>query len=216
MSLFASTRADNAGPHTYAQSSYQYLNRSTRPELRLVREVCDSWYTSYPECGKADVRGRFTDKNDSNHFSAFFELFLHELFSRLGFTVTCHPDTPNEATTHHDFLVTSPTGGTFYLEAKVVEGNPTGKLTSEFNSPDIAEVLNHVRSPNFFIYPRIRHKPVAKPDAKPDAKHIRSVLEEHLQNLDPDTMLTSIRENYDYGGAGHVYRYSRGDWEIDF
>ena len=63
------------------------MNRSSWEGVRSIRDLLESWFSRYPKGHPADLRGRFRSADDSNHRSAFFELFLHEVLYRLA----CHP-----------------------------------------------------------------------------------------------------------------------------
>ena len=83
-----------------------------------MRSTLERWFAEYPEDAKKDLRARFR-KSDHNHDSAFFELFLHEVFQQLGLTPTVHPE-PSTGRGRPDFAITSRTGSTTYVEASVV------------------------------------------------------------------------------------------------
>lgn len=211
MALFDMVREEHTAPAGYAESSFQFLNRSTRPEIQRIRDVCEDWHSRYPETDKAELRTRFRDRNNNNHNSAFFELFLHELLLRSGYKVICHPETANETTTHPDFCVTSPTGIEFYLEAVVVTGKTEVEKSTQMRMNQAYDTLNHMNSPNIFLHIRIHGEPATPPSGR----KMREELERYLANLDPD-QIYDLRENYDYEEAEHVYRYDRDGWVIDF
>ena len=71
-----------------------------------------------PTCQRTiacDLGTRFRSPDDRQHVAAFWELYLHELFTRLGFAVRLHPTLPIE-TTNPDMLVERD-GDSFYVEA---------------------------------------------------------------------------------------------------
>jgi hypothetical protein len=74
------------------ESTFLYLNSSARVPMTAAREVLEQWFATYPDSGQVDLRARFRSPIDSQFKSALWELYLHELFSRLGFRLDPHPD----------------------------------------------------------------------------------------------------------------------------
>ena len=95
------------------ESAFPFLNRSAWPACHNMRSTLDRWFAEYPDDAKKDLRARFR-KSDHNHDSAFFELFLHEVFQQLGLTPTVHPE-PSTGRGRPDFAITSRTGSTTYV-----------------------------------------------------------------------------------------------------
>ena len=100
-------------------SWFERASRSSDAGWTKVHRTLDSWYSRYPD-QTGDLRSRLR-ANDQNRHSAFFELFLHELFLRAGLCVTVGPELPTRS--RPDFLVRGPTGHAVYIEATVVEGD---------------------------------------------------------------------------------------------
>ena len=69
------------------EPEFLYLICSARQEVSHIRDLLKVWFSRYPISAQADLCGRFRSPDDTPHRSAFFELFLHALFSRLG----CQP-----------------------------------------------------------------------------------------------------------------------------
>lgn len=107
------------------ESTFGYLNSSARTPMTAARAVFEQWFDSYPESGKVDLRARFRSPIDAQHQSAFWELYLHELFSRLGLTLEPHPEI-QASRNHPDFLVKEGDVAKFYLEG-IVAGLPSAK-----------------------------------------------------------------------------------------
>jgi len=67
-----------------------------------VRNQWDGWYSRFPDAS-GSLRSRFRG-DDHNHDGAVFELFLHELLTRLGLSVIFEPNLDDGRSP--DFLVT--------------------------------------------------------------------------------------------------------------
>jgi len=119
MRLFDNIVRSYLGPAQYAEPKFRYLNRSGRIEVDRIRQELERWFSRYPNAGKRDLRERFRSTSNSNHQSAFFELFLHELLLKLGCMVEIHPETNTGMRKRPDFLVKPPKVGRFYMEARL-------------------------------------------------------------------------------------------------
>ncbi len=73
------------------ESSFVYCNQSARPSVVVFREMIEAWFARVNEQGKDDLRERFRSSKEPNHMGSFFEIYLHELLSRLGFELQLHP-----------------------------------------------------------------------------------------------------------------------------
>jgi hypothetical protein len=161
------------------ESTFAYLNSSARAPMTAAREVLEQWFDSYPESDKADLRPRFRSPIDAQHQSAFWELYLHELFSRLGFTLEPHPDiagSPN----HPDFLVKEGDVAKFYLEG-IVAGLPSAKdVGAEARLAEVFDLVNKMKISEWFLHVEYR----GSPETPPSVKELRKQLESWLASLD--------------------------------
>lgn len=125
MTLFEQAIPDYNDYRPDTMPKAEYLLRSTRDPMQCVRNELEAWFSRYPEADKARMRGDFLSESDTQHESAFFELFLHEFLCCLGWSVQVHP--PVAGTTRMpDFLCTQ-NDASLYVEAKVA----TGRSVSE-------------------------------------------------------------------------------------
>ena len=116
--LFDDIQRTDHRPSTRGRSSFEFLNTSAWPACNNMRDRLEQWFERYPDSSKNDLRARFR-KRDHNHGSAFFELFLHEVFRRLGLSPEVHPES-QRGRGRPDFAVTSGSDGIAYVEANVV------------------------------------------------------------------------------------------------
>ena len=115
MRLFDQTPRDYQELQWYGESAFGYLNRSARPEMAEVRRVLKGWLSRYPEAERRRLCQDFRSRNDWQHYSAFFEVFVHELLLLLGGQPQPHPELGGTAK-HPDFPVES-SSGCHYVEA---------------------------------------------------------------------------------------------------
>ena len=105
-------------PAYRSEPDYEFLNRSAWPACENIRDVLECWFAGYPASHKEDLRARFR-KGDQNHAAAYFELYLHEVLSRLGLSPEVHPD-PETGRGRPDFAIAGVKESRSYLEAHVV------------------------------------------------------------------------------------------------
>lgn len=89
----------------HRETTFEYLDRSARPEMAVVRSQWNDWFGRYPDqpspssaVGKRlreALRSRLTARRERNQTEAFWELYLHESFLRAGARVLVREDTPD-------------------------------------------------------------------------------------------------------------------------
>lgn len=188
----------------YSEPEFSYLDRSPRIAAARVRRRLQRWYMRYPADERAGLRQRFRSRNNVDHYSSFFELFVHELLLRLGCDVQVHPELPNRRK-RPDFIFQSK-GRNAYLEASVVSGESRQKAAARARIDVVYDVLDRLESPNFFVGLHI----LGSPATPPDANAIMRFLRERLAALDPDEVAAAFAS----AGGGGVprWRYEDENW----
>ncbi|MCY3994376.1 MAG: hypothetical protein OXF50_24345 [Caldilineaceae bacterium] len=130
------------------ESSFQCLNQFDWPDGVRLRRNLETWFKRFPASEQKDLRGKFRSDSNQQHEGAFFELFLHELITRLGFATSAHPVIAG-VKTHPDFLICHE-GRSLYLEATMV-GQRSGPFTRSPNEQNVIDSLNTLCSPYFYI-----------------------------------------------------------------
>jgi len=209
LSLFDSIDWVDTGPAKHSEPSFEYLNRSGRPAAHETRNLLDKWFDRFPDNAGAELRARFRSPNDHQHFGAFFELYLHELLSSLGFTVELHPTLSKAETTHPDYLVLRSGKKVFYVEATIT-GVSEAEAAAKARESVVYDALDRMRSPNFFILIRVR----GSPTTPPDAKAMRRFLKRKLRDLDPDEMASRLQS----GGLSALpaWPFEHEGWRLTF
>lgn len=62
-----------------------------------VRRLLDEWLSRYPRERQRALREEFRSKRRGQHYAAFWELYLHEIFTRIGYAVAVHPRLPDSS-----------------------------------------------------------------------------------------------------------------------
>ena len=110
MSLFEELPG-RPGPMSPSETWYGFMCRSSDPVFARIRSLIEKWFAQFPTKRHKDLKARIRSGDDRQFLHAFWELYLYEMLSRLGYLVTLPPVTcPNP-----DFLVRTPEGS-FYLE----------------------------------------------------------------------------------------------------
>lgn len=182
MNLFDIRTRNDLGPRKNVDSTFDFLNRSSRPEYVRIRKQFEEWFAAYPEAAKSDLYGRFRSPIEHAHEGAQFELLLHALLSRLTATsVAVSASTP-------DFFVPS-AEIPFYVEATVVRLN-ADLLDDPPLEGAVFDAINELHSPNFFLFVdtagTLSRAPAAAIFLKP--------LTEFIASHDPDAV-TAITES---------------------
>jgi hypothetical protein len=209
MTLFDDITCLDQRPARENEPLFDYYNTSDRPSVAGIRTILETWFQRMPESGKTELRARFRSHTGSQHQSAFFELYLHELLCGMGFTATLHPNVPGNVRTHPDFLVLQDDMPCCYLEATLAV--PSGNETAEnARIAQVYDTLNAMESPNFFLAIRLRGAPATPPPAA----RLRRDLAQWLSGLDPDVLGQTL-ETLGLDGLPS-YEWSHDGWDLSF
>jgi hypothetical protein len=178
--LFDDIERTNLEPKWHSESTYEYLNLSARKPIRRVRFLLEEWFSKYPINYKKELKTRLSSQNDLTYLSAFFELFIYALFSKLGYEIDIHPDIPGEST-HPDFLVLKQEKPLFFLEATLAVG-PKENTAEEKRRNVVYDTIDKMESPNFFLEVKVN----SSSEKSPPGRKWRSQLKKWLSGLNPD------------------------------
>lgn len=118
MDLFSTKIATNK-----LSESFKHICKD--PKLAPVREVIQTWGRGLLQ--RSGEKTKFINEFQTTFNSALWELYLNEMFIRLGYSVDYTKDSP-------DFYVTTPSGYKFNVEAMVSDKPhkpPVGDIFSE-------------------------------------------------------------------------------------
>lgn len=179
--LFSVSRPPSESFASNTESTYAFLDRTTRPEFSAVRERLEQWFSRYPEAGRVDLAARFRSDN-THHRAAYLELFIHELLLHLGCSIEIHPPGVGRST-KPDFLATGPDGKRFYLEASVISGQSAQAKSAEAVMDQALDVFERIKSPNFTLGIAWDKNPTVPLSARAIARQV----EHWVATLDPDS-----------------------------
>jgi hypothetical protein len=209
MRLFDQVKRTALEPKGYLEESYSFLNRSAWPSLTLVRLILEEWFSRFPQSARADLAGRFISGSDSQHLSAFFELWSHELLRCSGCTtLEAHPEVAG-MDDRPDFLVRTRGGDEIYVE--VFCSHDRFPVPDSRNLKSVLEALTRLESPDFFINILSQHGVPATP---PPIRQLRAMLRRWLSQLDYERTRAVMQ-----AGSWQslpTCKWSWDGWEVEF
>ena len=199
--------ADDDGK-LHAEADFAYLNRSGRVEMSNARALVEGWFARYPAEHQRGLRSRLRS-DDIAFESAFFELYLNELLLTLGYALVVELRAGTKGKSP-DFLVTSPDGSSFYLEACVVSAKSKEEVAGERRANQVYDQIDKLVSPDFFIGIEIREHPMSPPPGR----EVRRFLTQKVASTSWEDMNAAM----DVGGLEALprWRFSDDSWEVDF
>lgn len=151
MIVFDDIERPGVEAHPYGESDFVYTNRSGREEAKKVRALIEDWLTRYPEDDRPSLVQRLRSPIDTAHRGAFLELLLHELFLRRGHNVIdFEPEIPG-TTKKPDFLMETPKGERYYLEAVLARGLTKEAQGAEQRLNSALNAIDSTSSPDHFL-----------------------------------------------------------------
>ncbi|MDZ5448634.1 hypothetical protein [Labrys sp. ZIDIC5] len=151
MSIFDDIARHDLAPPLANDTDFSYLNRSNRVEATRVRVLVDSWFERYPLEDRGGLAERFRSSINHQHKSAFFELFLHEFVLATGHRIIAIEPPLAHTRYRPDFLVESPGGGRFYLEAVLATGLSDRERAEQARLDTALALIDRADAPQHFL-----------------------------------------------------------------
>ena len=186
MKLFDDIEREPATSASNRYSAFVAVNQDGSPGEQDRRDKLESWFQKFPEDWQDDLRRRFRSKLHDAHESAFFELFMHELLTNLGFKVEVHPTLP-DSDDRPDFLACDGSK-CFYLEAATT-GAGFGPFTLTNREQEIIEELQKLTSSDFNLLIEITGELSRSIRKEPLRSTFNDLL---LQGHDPDDVKATM------------------------
>ena len=184
--LFENKERTNLDPAWYNENLYNYFDRSAREDISKIRFVLNEWLKDYPNDESEELKSRFR----KNFSSAFYELFIYELFKKQGFKIAVHPKIQNTSK-RPDFLIEK-NGLEIYIEAKEVQDKTSTETAEEKRLNHFYDSIDIIKSPSFSLS---IDELVFKTQRQPSTRNIIKLIEKELKKHDPDQILEQIKKN---------------------
>lgn len=205
MVLFDQKERENLRYAKNKHNSYQFYDGSARKEFTYVRERMNSWFSRYPSNHRRQLRSDFKAQFDS----AYFELFIHELFLKQGFRLEPHVNVGSSAKTP-DFLGIKD-GIELYIEAKVASDLSVKEVALNDRRNIILDAINEIPCRDFWlsIY-RIEFKTAENPKISAIKTYIQQMIGQRREELKD---IENYQNNPD---LIKEYSYLDDRFELDF
>lgn len=191
------------------ESLYAFLDRVDTPFWERVRVLLNDWFSRLPESEQRDIRGRFQSKTQRQAWAAFWELYLHELFLRLGFNIEHHPVLPSSSA-RIDFHLTG-NEQDFYVEAVIVAEPDEDDRANRLNAA-IRDAIDKIPSGDFFVFLEV---PRAGNSYPPFRRMIHE-LTAWLNTLDADAVTITGEQSAYIDASLPRFDWQSGDWKLEF
>jgi hypothetical protein len=178
-----------------AMSDYEFLKRCGRPECEKVRQVLENWFQRYPDHDSDELKSRFRSGEDSQFRSSFWELYLHALLLRLGYSVEVHPELETEEETKPDFRASPPDGKSIIVEAVAPRMQTEEPPEATQRKEVVLDTINKLSHPDFRLHMEEMGATRSWPDQSPSGSSVRSQLQGWLDDLDYESLRTELEEN---------------------
>lgn len=179
--LFPDVERVSEDARRYSAPHYDYLLRSARSEAGRIRDVLEAWLTRYPAEHRARLAAEFRRDEDEHFLAAFFDLYLHEIVSKLGCRLEVHPPVPGTSRSP-DFLVRGAVSDA-YLEATLATEPAIEQLRGDARVDSLLDAVREIDSPHFLLHVARRGRP---PRLQPSQRKLVDRVTRWLQDLDPD------------------------------
>jgi len=170
--------ATDAARHN--ENTYLSYDRSARKDVDAVRENLNTWFAHYPASERSELKRRF----QTTFSSAYYELFLHELFRRQGFEIEIHPELPNTSK-RPDFLLRK-LKFECYVEAKEARDVTDGQQGHQNKVNTIYDAINKLPLRDYFLG---IDELILKLPEQPSTKKLISFIHNEAAHYNPDALL---------------------------
>jgi hypothetical protein len=204
--LFEGIERSDPSLGTRTESIFHFLDRIAGPNWQAVRQVMNEWFAKWPADAQPDLRARFRDDDPHQSIGAFWELYVHELFGRLGYQLERDPEVPG-TTKRPDFLV-SGAEESFYLEATIV-GHSDEEKSTKRRRDIMLDLVDEARSRDFWVNIKV---PVEGRET-PRRNEVVRPIESWLAGLEWDEVQRSIVAD---PHSAPQFRLAVRDWVLTF
>ena len=185
MELFKNIERTYLGPSNHNENPYDYYNRSDRKDISIIRETLNGWFRNYPNDEKVELKSSFKKKFDD----CFYELFLFQMFTKLGFDIQVHPDLPNSSKKPDFFLKKGDLE--LYAEAKIVKNKSQQQEALDRKINEFYDNLSKLDSKGFLLN---LDTFILKTERQPSTKGLIKRIEKEIEGLDPDLVTEEVTQ----------------------
>lgn len=179
MSLFsAGVRIRSDMP--YSSSEFDQLDQTAGDIADRVRALMNEWFARLPATAQPQIRERFRDTATATHRGAFFEMYVHEISTSVGYDVTVDIGNDRAARRRPDFRLRRNTTD-FQLEATTITGDDIVGPRNRARVQQLYDAIERLENREFLVGVTLRDAGPRTPGRKLVAK-----IDRWLCTLDPD------------------------------
>jgi hypothetical protein len=142
--LFDDFQRIDRRPGKFSEPVFTFLNRSASVFWHRVRVELQGWYDGLG-ADDNDLYNRFRSHDDDQHAAALWELYMHQLFVRLGYSVERHPTLPGRRDTPDLLVVRGP--ASMIVEAVSFDSSVVAEGRHEKLEAEINDTINSIATP---------------------------------------------------------------------
>ncbi len=209
MQLFNEIIRTDSSPKRNAETEFEFLERSARPEIGNARRQLQQMFDTYSAEESYDLSRRLKSGDDQLFRSAFFELALYFILRKQGFQLSPHPQLSNGSSKRPDFLVTSPNGAQFYLEAVLASEDKSGLNGRCRMVASTLDLFANCRHDYFRV--DISHSGL--PKTQPSTRALKAKVFQWLDSLDADEIWRTYPSSGGLFPKPFVYQHE--EWRLE-
>lgn len=179
--LFTNHSPFHLGFRRHSETDFGYMNSHADAPVMAARAIIEGWYSNYPTAHREDIARRFRSKKPNQHSGAFWELYLHELFLRMGYSIEVHAVLV-DSDARPDFLLLKDGQPVAVVEARLAGVETDEEISAKQRKGELHDALDRVNSPNFFL----QIDEVRTASQRPSFRQLTKDVEAWLTTLDPD------------------------------
>ena len=216
--LFDDKPRNYTKPALRAETTYSFLDRSSKPEFNRVRDMLERWVEQLPEKQQRDTVAKMrrnppgSSEDEIQFNAAFFELFLHEVLLGTGGEVVVEPMidglTPDLEVTEE---LADGSQLTYVAEAKDIDLERGTKLERDWKELSVLDTIDEINSSDFRLDIRMNGKLESAPPRVP----LRWKFENLLREAKYDEVLLASQGQ---GGLNREHlpsaSFSHGSWMV--
>jgi hypothetical protein len=167
----------------HLDNTFDFYDRSAKPEFAEVRNTINKWFDSYPVNEKHELKSRFK----KTFSSAFFELFIYQLFTKQGFKLTAHPKLTHTDKTP-DFLAEKG-NFSFYIEAKEATDLTESEVAQNKKLSALYDAISTCEIPDFWL---CIDELQIKGSKQPSGRRIIELIEAEAKKFTPEAVANQL------------------------
>lgn len=178
-------------------SNYCNLKNTSDNESLRLKKIFENWFEKVQDTEKNRLKKDFQSEDNHTHWSGFFELYLHELFTQSGYTIECHKISDKTKRTPDFYLENEDYA--FYVEAITRSDSYSDKNNSVRQNITIQFFESLEISKDVII--GIKRIPFRKPE---------------IISIELDEKIKPFLESILDKSNDYKERYNSNGWELDF